>query len=178
MLDRTRIETGWYIALTEPSRETTAAAGLVGRRFTCYLPTFIKSVWASRNKRRKVTRPLFPGYLFVELQLGNEPWDYVRSVPGIREFLKTAGRPVTVPVMALDRIKLKEEELLLPPKDRAAYWKGKEIEVMKGPFAGFLGPIERMNGRDRVQVMLSVFGRGVPVDLHESEIKFTESASA
>lgn len=175
MLDRTRMETGWYIALTEPSRENTAAAGLVGRRFVCYAPTIKKSVWTKTRKRRLVERPMFPGYLFVQLQLGNEPWDYVRSVPGVRDFLKTMGRPVTVPAMAIEKIKLKEGELLLPPKERADYWKGRQVEVMQGPFATFLGPIERMSGNDRVKVMLDMFGRGVEVDLHESEIRFVEA---
>ena len=177
MLDRTRIETAWYIALTEPSRENTAAAGLIGRRFVCYAPSIIKSVWTATKKRRLVSRPMFPGYLFVQLHLGNEPWNYVRGVPGIREFLKTMGRPVTVPAMAIDKIKLKEGELLLPPKDRAEYWKGKQVEVMSGQFATFLGPIERMTGKDRVKVMLDVFGRGVEVDLHESEIRFVEASA-
>jgi|GEM_PF-1759511 len=176
--------TRWYIALTEPGRENTAAAGLVGRRnilgddnFACYLPTIVKSVWSKARKRCRVNRPMFPGYLFVQLRFGNEPWDYVRAVPGVRDFLKTSGSPVTVPALAIDKIKLKEGEQSLPHKERAAYWKGMEVEVMKGPFATFLGPIERMSGHDRVKVMLNIFGRGVEVDLHESEIRFTEASA-
>ena len=184
MLDRTRIETGWYIALTEPNLENRAAAGLEARRyilgddkFAWCNPTIVKSVWTKTRKRRIVNRPMFPGYLFVQLPLGNEQWNRVRSVPGIRDFLKTMGRPVTVPSLAIDKINLKVEEMKLPPKERQAFWKGKQVEVMAGPFATFLGPIERMSGNDRVKVMLDIFGRGVEVDLHESEIRFVEASA-
>ena len=170
MLDRATYNLAWYIALTEPSRETKALAGIERCGFVCNLPTFIKSVWAGRSKRRLVTRPLFPGYLFVGFHHGNERWDLVRDVSGVRGFLTTNGRPASIPQGAIDVINAKVSELALPPKLRSSYRKGQTVRVMEGPFAAFLGPIERLNGKGRVAVMLDVFGRKVPVDLHESEI--------
>lgn len=170
MLDRTTINVGWYIALTEPSCETKAKTGIMRCGFICNLPTFTKSVWAGRSKRRLVKRPLFPGYLFVAFHFGNERWDLVRDVSGVRGFLTTNGRPASIPQGAIDVIDAKVSELALPPKLRSTYRKGQTVRVMEGPFSAFLGPIERLNGKGRVAVMLDVFGRKVPVDLHESEI--------
>ena len=171
MLDRTTYDLGWYIALTEPSRETKAKTGIERCGFVCNLPTFIKSVWAGRTRRRLVTRPLFPGYLFVGFHHGNERWDLVRDVSGVRDFLRVKGRPASIPQLAIDAINIKVGELALPPKQRSAYRKGQEVRVMEGPFAAFLGPIERLSGKGRVAVALNVFGRIVPVDLHETQIE-------
>lgn len=172
MLDVTAMHLDWYIGLTEPSREMTAAAGLIGRRFQCYLPTFIKSVWAGRTRRRMVTRPLFPGYLFIGMLRGDEQFERVRNeVTGLRNFLKISGRNVVVPYAAIEAIKIKEGELLLPPKQRSAYRKGQEVRIVEGAFVAFLGPIERLNGAGRVDVLVNVFGRMVPLNLHETQIE-------
>ena len=172
MLDVTTANLGWYIALTEPSREITTASRLVSLRFQCYLPTFIKSVWAGRSRRRLVTRPLFPGYLFIGMVRGDEQWERIRKADvGARDFLKISGHPVTVPYAAIEAIKIKEGELLLPPKQRSSYRKGQQVRIMEGPFSAFLGPIERLNGKGRVDVMVNVFGRMVPLNLHEMQIE-------
>ena len=51
------------------------------------------------------------------------------------------------------------------------------VRVIDGPFAAFLGPIERLNGKGRVAVMVNVFGRMVPIDLHETQIEAVGSVS-
>jgi transcription antitermination factor NusG len=170
MLDRTTINVGWYIALTEPSCETKAKVGILRYGFLCNLPTFTKSIWAGRSKRRLVKRPLFPGYIFVGFNFGNERWDLVRDVSGVREFLRVNGRPASIPQAAINVIDAKVDELALPPKQRSTYRKGQDVRVIDGPYSGFLGPIERLNGKGRVSVMLDMFCRKVPVEVHESEI--------
>jgi transcriptional antiterminator RfaH len=171
MLDVTAREIGWYIALTEPSRETKALSGIERNGFVCNLPTFIKSIWAGRSKRRLVTRPLFPGYLFVRFDQGYERWDIVRDVSGVRGFLSVNGRPARIPQLAIDTINIKVAEMKLPPKQRSAYREGQSVRIMEGPFAALVGPIERLSNRGRVDVLIDLFGGKVPVEVHESEIE-------
>ena len=173
----------WYILLTHSQQEGIAHAGLIGRGFRAYAPTFCKNVCfrkataTSKGSQHKVARPLFPGYGFIELVKGEEPWERVRGVPGVRNFLNIEGRPASLPAEAVMAIRAKEE--LEEQKFASAkagkryfpYKAGDKVVILKEPFAELLGEVEKLDDKGRITILLELFGRASSVTMDASEIK-------
>ena len=48
--------------------------------------------------------------------------------------------------------------------------KGQHVRILSGPFADFVGTLERLDDAGRVQVLLEMMGTAVPVTLHRSAL--------
>lgn len=158
----------WFIIETEPQRETTAAAHMIGRGLAPYVPlTLVKGVRAGRTVR-DVTRPMFRGYLFIRLLFGLD-YDRIRNLPGVRGVLRKAG--VDGYANPRDRdiefIRSQEKEALDPDAYRfeklAPFKVGRTVRVTEGPFGGFKGKIWQLADHERITILLDVFARSTPV---------------
>jgi transcriptional antiterminator RfaH len=52
----------------------------------------------------------------------------------------------------------------------AGLTKGQEVRILSGPFADLRGKLERLDGSGRVQVLLDIMGKAVPVSIHRSAL--------
>lgn len=131
------------------------------------------------GKQEVVKRKLFPGYVFVQMDLGdtpeepNEAWEVVRNTPGVTGFVGTATRAVP--------LSREEEARMLgtlgitgakeTPKVRVSFNISDTVEVTSGPFADFTGIVSDLNPeRGKVKVLVSIFGRETPVELDFSQV--------
>jgi transcriptional antiterminator RfaH len=104
------------------------------------------------NGRRIVTTPpLFPGYLFVLIEL---QWHTARWAPGVTRIVLDGGVPDAVIAEIGGRecnglIELPKRELARP---------GDRVRVVRGPFQGHVGLYAGMRPRERVEVLLALLG--------------------
>jgi len=158
----------WYVAKTKPSREASAAALLAQRDVEAFLPL---APQGPRGNRRATTREiLFPGYLFVHMDIESDEWLRARAAPGIAYFLGSAGRPSTLPEELIESIRLRtgqsDGKAWRPPYDV-----GEAVVIKNGPFAGLDAVFDScLAGRGRVRVLLELVQRLVPVDLDVSQL--------
>lgn len=114
---------------------------------------------------------LFPGYILVEVFLNPQTQKLVTSTPKVLRFL--GGKdPVPLSKKEIDRIlgQMRGEVTVAPVKPEFEI--GKEVEIKEGPFAGFIGIIDKVDyDADRLVVMVSIFGRMTPVELGFDQIK-------
>src|SRR5437899_3222650 len=83
----------WFLVRTRPKCEQKAEMNLSAQGFRAYLPQIRKTIRHAR-KLRTVRAPLFPGYLFVVLDLERDRWLSVRSTIGVAHlFTHKDGRP-------------------------------------------------------------------------------------
>lgn len=131
------------------------------------------------GKKEVIKRQLFPGYIFVQMDLGdnieepNEAWEVVRYTPGVTGFVGTATHAVPLS---------HDEELRMltaigvtgsreTPKVRITFNVGDMVQVTAGPFADFTGVVSEVNPeRGKVKVLVSIFGRETPVELDFSQV--------
>ena len=73
----------WYVVHTRPHQERRAEANLLRQGYRAWLPQMERS---RRHARRieTVRTPLFPGYLFVELDIAREAWCAINGTFGVR----------------------------------------------------------------------------------------------
>ena len=162
----------WFVVCTEPQRERTAQVHLTAAGVGAYLPLQRCTVHKGRGISRTIYRPIFRSYLFVRLLSGAEPWLTVKATIGVRDFLKVEGRPGIVDNSIIERIALKEAELLAPPpKVSESYKLGQKVRVTDGPFTDWIGEIERLDDRGRIRALLDVMGRATPVEFDAYQIE-------
>ncbi len=125
------------------------------------------------GKRRQTERKFFPGYVLINMEMTEESWHLVKSVPRVMNFVGgTPDKPVPMTRSEAKRILDRMEETAEKAKPRRAFIVGEEVRVTEGPFADFTGVIEEVDfEKGRVKVSVSIFGRATPVELSFGQIE-------
>jgi transcriptional antiterminator RfaH len=121
----------WCVAATYPKAERRAHAALHLKGYDPWLP-LITIRWRDRTWH---TRPAFPGYVFLRLDL-SRPWYPIRHAPGVFQLLMTDSHPAICPDHAVEALQsaLHAAEPFSAPKPP---WKpGTPCSVVLGPMAG------------------------------------------
>lgn len=115
---------------------------------------------------------LFPGYILIEMVAETKTMRLVLSNPRIIRFLG-GMQPIPLSKKEIDRIiSQMKGELKVAVTEKAEFAVGSEVEIKDGPFAGFIGIIEKVDKEnERLTVMVSIFGRMTPVELGFNQVK-------
>jgi transcriptional antiterminator RfaH len=151
----------WFVVRTQVHQEHRSYHQLCNQGFEVFLPLIERSVRHAR-KIRSVRAPLFPGYLFIQLDLSRDQWRCVNSTFGVSSLIMAGEQPRPVPKGVVERfIDLTQANGLV---DFAPGLKaGACVEMVTGPFAGLIGQLTKCDGRGRVEILLEVMGQQVRV---------------
>ena len=155
----------WYVAHTHPRSEMKALAHLRRQGFFAYLPQYLKR---RRHARRTeaVRAPLFPGYLFVRMDIDRMLWRAIRSTVGIRHLICNGESPVAVPEGVVEDIRAREDETgVVPVREPAPFQPGESVHVTRGVLRDQVGLFECASDEERVVVLLTLLGRQLRVRL-------------
>src|SRR5262249_41344457 len=139
---------------------------LQSQGFRSYLPRALKTARHARQLRT-VQAPLFPRYLFTILNLGRDRWLSIRSTVGVSSLFSCGDRPIPVPEGIVESLIERTDESNLTRLDDGLA-PGQSVRILTGPFADFVGTLERRDEAGRVRVLLDMMGTAVPVALHRS----------
>lgn len=125
------------------------------------------------GQKRKSERKFFPGYVLVQMEMNDETWHLVRSVPRVLGFIGgTAERPAPISDKEAANILQRVEEGEHKPKPKVLFEPGEVVRVTEGPFADFNGVVEDVNyEKNRLRVSVLIFGRSTPVELEFSQVE-------
>ncbi len=168
----------WYVVRTLVGHENkvklaiekrAATRGLDDRIFQVLIPTE-QEVRTKGGKRQTVARKVFPGYVLVEMILDDDTWTLVRTTPGVTGFIESGGKPVPLAPEEVEEIKRSIEQSKERP--RVSYAPGDTVRVIAGAFTDFNGKVESIDyERNRVKVLINIFGRETPVELELDQIE-------
>ncbi len=159
----------WYAVNTQPHHEARADENLRRQGFHSWLPRFRR---LRRHARRadEVLAPLFPGYLFVQLDTEVERWRSINGTFGVVRLLCNGDTPLAVPDGLVETIMQRRDAsgaILMPPR---RFVVGEAVRVAAGPFADLDGLFQEMSGRDRIVLLLDLLGRKVRASVNMSEL--------
>jgi len=128
--------------------------------------------------RRESDRKLYPGYVFVELELdkdGRIPdkvWFMIKETEGVGDFIGSNGKPT--PMSPPDQQKM--IEAAEKPEEEASlkteYQKGDKIKVTNGAFQNFEGEVDEIiPDKGMVRIITTIFGRPTPLELEYWQIE-------
>lgn len=155
--------TGWYVVQTLARAEERADLNLRQQGFESYLPRLRRE---RRHARRRdtVLTPLFPGYLFVQLDLQKQPWRCINGTYGVSRLVCSGDRPAVVPGSFVGDLMEREDESGFITLEPRPFRKGETLEFVSGAMKDCLGLFEGMAARERVIVLLDLLGRKVRVE--------------
>jgi transcription antitermination factor NusG len=152
----------WYAVRTKPNHEGTVEMALANRGIECFLPRYPRP---RKRKQRvvKVQMPLFPGYVFVFTDIGQQRIP-ILEYSGVLFIVSHEFKPVPIPDHEMESIqKLVISGLELTPEKE--FTKGTFIEVVAGPLAGVTGRVRKAKGKKRIICAVELLGRAVSAEL-------------
>lgn len=146
----------WFLAQIKPNCVQIAKKNLTRQGFQTFLPCKDSTV-QRRGRFTTTLQPLFPGYIFVALDVVRGQWRAVNSTYGITRLVSFSNRPAQVPDELIDELRARcdPEGKILPPPLLSP---GDSVRLMAGPFSGFLASVEAMDSQQRVWVLMDIMG--------------------
>jgi transcriptional antiterminator NusG len=168
----------WYVIHTYSGYENKVKANLEHRiesmgvedQIFQVLVPMEEEIEIRNGQRQTVNRKVFPGYVLVEMAMSDESWYVVRNTPGVTSFVGSGNRPL--PLDETEVKKILKQMGVETPKFKVQYSKGQSVRVKDGPFAEFIGTVDEVNPeKNKVKVLVSIFGRETPVELDFLQIE-------
>jgi transcriptional antiterminator NusG len=125
------------------------------------------------GQKRKSERKFFPGYVLVEMDMDDQTWHLVRSIPKVLGFIGgTSDKPAPISPKEAETILQRMQDSTDKPKPKVLFEIGELVRVIDGPFADFNGTVEEVNyEKNRLRVAVLIFGRSTPVELQFDQVE-------
>ncbi|ANX04748.1 transcription termination/antitermination protein NusG [Immundisolibacter cernigliae] len=163
---------GYEKTVQRTLKERVARAGLDDRFGEILVPTE-EVVEMKDGQKRSSERKFFPGYVLVQMEMDEETWHLVRSVPRVLGFIGGSGdKPAPITEREADEILSRVREGQDKPRPKVLFEVGEMVRVADGPFNDFNGVVEHVNyEKNRLNVSVMIFGRSTPVELDFSQVE-------
>ncbi len=177
---KTPAQKKWYIVHTYSGQEARAKQGLIERAAALGFEDAIDEVLIPEEnvvemvggKKRTSKRKFFPGYILVRMTLDDETWHVVKGTPKITGFVGNATQPPSISDDEVARMTQRIHDGEAKPKPLISFEDGESVRVITGPFASFSGFVDEvMPEKEKLRVMVQVFGRATPVVLDYSNVE-------
>lgn len=168
----------WYAIHTYSGYEESVADSLkqrietmdMGEKIFAILVPKEKKIKIKNGKRRVMEEKIFPGYVLVEMVVTDDSWYVVRNTPNVTGFIGTGTTPTPIAQEEVDalmkRVGVSEPEFTID------VGKGDPVTITDGPFKGQQGKVDDVDeGRGKVRVLVSLFGRETPLELDFLQVK-------
>ena len=166
-------EARWYVAHTYSGYENTVKATIEKAVENRNMGDLILEVnipmetvtEVTDNGPKTVERKVFPGYVLVKMVMTDETWHLVRNVRGVTGFVGSGNKPIPLTEAEIASLGVEKKEVV-------NYAVGDNVRITDGALESFLGVVEEIDlERQKVRVIVSMFGRETPVELDLDQIE-------
>jgi transcriptional antiterminator NusG len=125
------------------------------------------------GQKRRSDRKFFPGYVLVQMEMNDDTWHLVKSVPKVMGFIGgTSDRPAPISDREANAILQRVQEGAEKPRPKVLFEPGEMVRVIDGPFNDFNGVVEEVNyDKSKLKVSVLIFGRPTPVELDFGQVE-------
>lgn len=149
------IEADWYLVQLKPNGLNRAVTNLERQGFVPFVPRERRSVRRA-GKFVSVDAPVFPGYVFVELNPEDRGWRVINSTYGVARIVSFGGRPAPLPKGLVEEM---AKRYALTGEAPPPFDVGEEVILREGPFVDFLARVEAVDPQHRVHLLIDFMGR-------------------
>lgn len=161
--------TRWYAVQCKGGESFRAAEHLSRQGYNVFHP-IIETEKRRRGRPEKATEPLFPWYLFIQMDRVVDNWAPIRSTRGVLKLLAFGREPVAVPDSLIETLRQQAvagSSLLC----ESGFSPGERVEITEGPFKDLEGVFINSKGEERVIVLLGILQREHRITLKYNQIR-------
>lgn len=156
----------WYVLQHKPGQGDRAVQHLQNQEVACFYPK-IEVEKLKSGKRTKKLEPLFPGYVFVNLDQNDPQWSKLRSTRGVLRMISFANKPAAVEDEVIAYIKAGMDKVT----GQGGVRPGQAIELEEGPFRGINAIFQSYDGDERAIVLIDFMQKQQCVSVPVSAVK-------
>lgn len=159
----------WYVVQCKAREEARATQQLRNQSYVVLHPQACISR-LSRGRRQTRVESLFPGYIFVQLDIHDCNWASIRSTRGAVDLVRCGRLPIALPESTIQSINDRidpETGLINLAEQQQRLKRGQRVYLTEGPFAGHEGLFQAHCGQERVIVLLNILQKSVRVTVPE-----------
>lgn len=150
----------WYALYTRHQHEKIAAGSLLSRGVEVFLP-LCEEIRAWSDRRKKLSVPLFPCYVFVRSRL-NRRHD-ILATPGVHDFVSFGRNPAAIPQAEMEHLRNAARLARIEPHPFLRY--GDWVRVKVGPFQGVEGYLVRRKNQARLVLSVEILQKSASVEI-------------
>lgn len=157
----------WHLIYSKAQQEGIARINLEQQNYPVYLPM----CWVQKRVRgvyRTITEPMFPRYLFVQLDALKDDWGPIRSTRGVSHLVRFGTEVARVNPQLIQFLRNAEQKLVDPQsvkKNKDLFHKGQRVLVSEGPFVGYEALYQEKRGANRCKILLDLVGKDMLLDI-------------
>ena len=122
------------------------------------------------GEAKEVERKVFPGYVLIKMVLTDDTWHLVRNIRGVTGFVGEANKAIPLTEDEVAALGMEKREIVV------LYHVGDTVRITEGPLSSFTGTVEEIEPeKNRVRVVVSMFGRETPVDLELDQVEVSST---
>lgn len=171
----------WYVVHTYSQFEKSVQRALIERiaragmeeLFGQILVPVEEVVELKAGQKKLSERKFYPGYVLVEMEMTDDTWHLVKSIPKVSGFIGgTAMKPTPISQKEVDNIMHQMQAGVEKPRPKILFEVGETVRVKEGPFTDFNGNVETVNyDKSKLRVSVTIFGRSTPVELDFGQVE-------
>lgn len=132
-----------------------------------------------RGKKTVTKRRFLPSYVLVEMEMSKDAWHLVTNIPGVTNFVGPARKPQALTQEEVDRILGHIDRRKSQEVEDIPFAVADQVKVNDGAFKDFIGTVQEViPEKRRLKIMVSIFGRGTPVELDVLQVEPVEEAGS
>jgi len=159
----------WYAVRTKSRQEKAAASRLGSVDISHYLPLHAEvRQWSDRKQLVQI--PLFPGYLFVHLDVLSGEKLEVLKTPGVVGFVGNPSGPLPIPDNQIESVR-KAASCGDECSSRFLLSQGDRVRVVRGALTGIEGVLVKLGSRSQLMIAIEVIQRSVVVTVSEDDVE-------
>ena len=167
-------EAKWYVVQTYSGYENAVAAAITKAAENRRMQDLIHEISIpmetvteiTEKGPKQVERKVFPGYVLVKMIMTDDSWHLVHAVRGATGFVGADGKAIPLTDDEIIAMGVERREV------KVGYNVGDTVKVVDGPLSGFSGVVDELEiTKNRVRVVVSMFGRETPIDLELDQVE-------
>ena len=163
----------WVLIYTKAKEEIKASENLQRQGFKTFLPLIAAT---NKNRESKSQVPVFPRYIFAQINLEFDNWTSINSSYGVSHIVMFSERFIPIPnnIIKLIQGKLNEEGVCKEDISIVDYQKGDPVFIKEGRFAGINAIFLSKKSKDRVRLLLKLLNTSIVTEITSSNIEAKE----
>ena len=155
----------WYVIHTHVYKEGVVEKNLIRQKFITYLPKYKKVIRHAR-KVSNVFSPLFPRYLFVQMDLFKQRWASINSTFGVDVVITMGNKPVKISNKIINEIKSYDNTKgITDITPCLSMVKGDQVDILEGVFSGRKAIFDGLTDANRIKVLFNLLGKEVTLSM-------------